>query len=96
MVEIYLVVSVAPIPLATLVNRDWGTVGSNYLKSLLALGFQGFLIMVCVAIYSALIAVIGTSDNLNAALWQQLGTSVLLVLMLFKTGAMAKSIFNSH
>jgi len=96
MIEIYLTVSVAPIPLATMVNREWGTVGNNYLKSLLALGFQGFLIMVCVAIYSALIAVIGTSDNLNAALWQQLGSSVLLVLMLFKTGAMAKGIFNAH
>lgn len=96
MIEIYLTVSVAPIPLATLVNREWGVVGSNYLKSLLALGFQGFLIMVCVAIYSALIAVIGTSDDLNAALWQQLGTSILLAFMLFKTGAMAKSIFNSH
>jgi hypothetical protein len=96
MIEIYLTVSVAPIPLATMVNREWGTVGNNYLKSLLALGFQGFLIMVCVAIYGALIAAIGTSDNLSAALWQQLGTSILLVLMLFKTGQMAKGIFNAH
>ena len=96
MIEIYLTVSVAPIPLATMVNREWGTVGNNYLKSLLALGFQGFLIMVCVAIYSALIAVIGTSDNLNAALWQQLGTSILLVLLLFKTGQMSKGIFQAH
>ena len=96
MIEIYLVTSVAPIPMATMVNREWGQMGQNYLRSLFALGFQGFLIIVCVAIYAVLIQSIATTDNISAAMWTSMGYTVLLCFTLFKTSSMAKSIFNTH
>lgn len=55
MIENYLVTSIGPIPMATLANREWGSIGQNYLRSLLALSFQDFLIIICVAIYAVLI-----------------------------------------
>ena len=96
MIEIYLTVSVAPIPLATMVNREWGSMGNNYLKSLFALGFQGFLIMICIAIYSVLIQGIGAADSVHAAIWGVAGYTVLLCFTLFKTGGLAKSLFGAH
>ena len=96
MIEIYLYVSVAPIPYATLTNRDWGTVGTNYLKGLLALAFQGFFIMVCVAIYAVLVGTIALAPNIHSALWSVAGYTVILCFSLFKTGSLAKSIFNTH
>ena len=96
MIEIYLVTSVAPIPMATMCNREWGQMGQNYLRSLLALGFQAFLIIVCVAIYAALVGHIAVSDDISYAIWTCMGYTVLLCFCLFKTGSMAKSVFNSH
>lgn len=96
MIEIYLVTSIAPIPMATMMNREWGQTGQNYLRSLLALGFQAFLIVVCVAIYAALIGNITASDNISYAIWTCMGYTVLLCFTLFKTGSMAKSIFHAH
>ena len=96
MLEIYLMVSMAPIPLATMTNRDWGTMGSNYLKSLFALGFQGFLIMVCVAIYAALVQAIPTAANAHLAIWTVLGYTILLTFCLFKTGSLSKAIWSAH
>ena len=96
MIEIYLVTSVAPIPMATMVNREWGQMGQNYLRSLLALGFQAFLIIVCVAIYAALVNNITVSDDISYAIWTCMGYTVLLCFTLFKTGSLAKSVFNSH
>jgi len=96
MIEIYLTVSVAPIPLSTIVNREWGSIGHNYLKGLFALAFQGFLIMVCVAIYAILLQGITTADNIHMAAWGCAGMSVLLCFTLFKTGSMAKSLFAAH
>ena len=96
MIEIYLVTSIGPIPFATMSNREWSGVGQNYLKSLIALGFQAFLIMICVGIYAVLIQEISTSDNLSAAIWGCMGYTVLLCFTLFKTGSMAKSLFGTH
>jgi len=96
MLEIYLTVSVAPIPLATMVNREWGQVGNNYLKALLAVAFQGFLIMVCVAIYAVLVGSIATAANIHVAIWTVVGYTTLLCFMLLKTGGLAKSIFSAH
>ena len=96
MIEIYLVTSVAPIPMATMVNRGWGQMGQNYLRSLLALGFQAFLIIVCVAIYAALVNNIAVSDDISYAIWTCMGYTVLLCFTLFKTGSLAKSVFNAH
>jgi hypothetical protein len=96
MIEIYLTVSVAPIPFATMANREWGQIGNNYLKSLFALAFQGFLIMACVAIYAALVQNIPAAGNVHAAIWMTVGYSVLLCFALFKTGSMAKSVFSAH
>lgn len=91
-----LVTSIGPIPFATMSNREWSGVGQNYLKSLIALGFQAFLIMICVGIYAVLIQEISTSDNLSAAIWGCMGYTVLLCFTLFKTGSMAKSLFGTH
>ena len=96
MIEIYLVTSVGPIPMATMVNREWGCMGQNYLRSLLALAFQAFLIMVCVGIYAVLVQNIATETDIIKAVWTTLGYTVLLCFTLFKTGSLAKSIFNAH
>jgi len=96
MLEIYLMTSLGPIPLATMVNREWGSMGQNYLKSLLALGFQAFLIMVCVGIYAVLVQNIATETDIIAAIWACMGYTVLLCFTLFKTGSLSKAIFNAH
>ena len=96
MIEIYLVTSLAPIPMATMLNREWGSMGQNYLRSLLALGFQAFLIIVCVAIYAVLVQNISTLEDIAAAIWTCLGYTVLLCFCLFKTSSLAKGIFNAH
>lgn len=96
MLEIYLMTSLGPIPLATMINREWGGMGQNYLRSLLALAFQAFLIMVCVGIYAVLVQSIATDADISSAIWSCLGYTVLLCFTLFKTGSLAKSIFNAH
>ena len=96
MIEIYLVTSLAPIPMATMMNREWGSMGQNYLRSLLALGFQAFLIIVCVAIYAVLVRNISTTSDISAAIWTCLGYTVLLCFCLFKTSSLAKGVFNAH
>ena len=96
MIEVYLTTSVGPIPLATMINRDWGHTGQNYLKSLFALAFQAFLIMVCVGIYSVLVRNIGTTGDISGAIWACMGYTVLLCFALFKTGSLSKSLFGAH
>lgn len=96
MIEIYLTVSVAPIPFSTMANREWGAMGTNYLRALFALGFQGFLILICIAIYAVLVQSIPTSGSIHGAIWGTAGYTVLLACALFKTGSLSKSIFNAH
>lgn len=96
MVEIYLVTSIAPIPMAAMTGREWGSMGQNYLRSLFALGFQGFLIMVCVGIYAVLVQSIAISGDPISAIWTCMGYTVLLCFTLLKTGSLAKSVFNAH
>ena len=96
MIEIYLMTSLAPIPFATVGNKELGHMGHNYFKSLLAVAFQGFLILVCVAIYAVLIQGIATSGDPIGAVWTVMGYTVLLCFTLFKTGSLAKSIFGAH
>jgi len=96
MIEIYLVTSIAPIPMATMLGKEWGGMGQNYLRSLLALGFQAFLIIVCVAIYAVLVQNITSMDDISAAIWTCMGYTVLLCFCLFKTSSLAKSVFNAH
>ena len=96
MIEIYLMVSLAPIPFATFGNREQSMIGQNYLRSLFALGFQGFLIMVCVGIYAVLIQTVAFSTDIIGSLWGVMGYTILLAFTLFKTGAVAKSILHAH
>ena len=96
MIEIYMGTSVAPIPMASMMNREWGQMGQNYLRSLFALGFQAFLIMVCVAIYATLVQSIAITDDVSSAVWTCIGYTVLLCFTLFKTSSLAKSVFNAH
>ena len=96
MIEIYLMTSLAPIPFATSANREAGHMGQNYFKSLFAVGFQGMLIMVCVAIYAVLVQSIATDGDMMNAIWTCVGYTVLLCFVLFKTGSLSKSIFGAH
>lgn len=96
MVEIYLMASLAPIPFATFGNHEQSHTGQNYLRSLFALGFQGFLIMICVGIYAVLIQNLSFSDNIISSIWGVMGYTVLLAFTLFKTGSLAKSVFAAH
>lgn len=96
MIEIYLYISVAPVPFATLSNREWGSIGNNYIKGLCALAFQGFFIMVCVGIYSVLVSSVAVASNLHTALWSVAAYTVILCFSLFKTGSLAKSVLNAH
>lgn len=96
MVEIYLATALAPIPMATMMGKEWGGMGQNYLRSLFALGFQAFLIIVCVAIYAVLVRGIATEDNIIAAIWTCVGYTVLLCFTLFKTGSLSKQVFQAH
>lgn len=96
MIEIYLVISIAPIPMATMLGKEWGGMGQNYLRSLFALGFQAFLIIVCVAIYAVLVQNIAVDTDISAAIWTCMGYTVLLCFTLFKTGSLAKSLFAAH
>lgn len=84
MIEIYLVTSVAPVPMAAMMGKEWGGMGQNYLRSLLALGFQAFLIIVCVAIYAVLVQNIALEDDIIMAIWSCVGYTVLLCFTLFK------------
>jgi hypothetical protein len=96
MVEIYLYISVAPVPCATVTNREWGSIGTNYFKGLCALAFQGFFIMVCVGIYAVLVNAVSVTGNLHSALWSVMAYTVILCFSLLKTGNLAKSIWNAH
>ena len=96
MVEIYLMTSLAPIPFATFGNREQSQIGQNYLRSLFALGFQGFLIIICVGIYAVLVQSVAFSEDIIASIWGVMGYTVLLCFTLFKTGSLAKSVFRAH
>ena len=96
MIEIYLYISVSPIPFATWTNKEWGSIGSNYFKGLFALAVQGFFIMVCVAIYAVLVSSVTVAGNLHSALWSVAAYTVILCFSLFKTGGLAKSVINAH
>lgn len=96
MIEIYIVISVAPIPFSTFTNREWGSIGNNYVRSLLALGFQGFFMMVCVGIYAVLIQGFTVTTDLHTTLFSIAAYTVILCFTLFKTGSISKSIFNAH
>ena len=96
MIEIYLMTSMAPIPFATFGNKDQSMMGMNYIKSLFALAFQGFLIMICVGIYAVLITGVAFTSDITGSLWSVMGFTVLLAFTLFKTGTLAKSILHAH
>ena len=96
MIEIYLMVSLAPIPFSTFGNREQSQIGQNYLRSLFAIGFQGFLIIICVGIYAVLVQSVAFSDDIIASIWGVMGYTVLLCFTLFKTGGLAKSVFSAH
>ena len=96
MIEIYLYTSVAPIPFATMTNKEWGNIGNNYLKGLFALAFQGFFMLVCVGIFSVLVNAMTISTNLHGAMFSVAAYTVVLAFSLFKTGSLSKSIFNAH
>lgn len=96
MIEIYLMTSLAPIPFATFGNSEQSMMGQNYLKSLFALGFQGFLIMICLGIYAVLIQTVSFTADIAGSLWSVMGFTILLAFVLFKTGSLSKSILNAH
>lgn len=96
MMEIYLMTSLAPIPFSTFGNREQSHIGQNYLRALFALGFQGFLIMICISIYAVLVQTVAFTDNIIGSIWGVMGYTVLLCFALFKTGSLAKSVMSAH
>jgi hypothetical protein len=96
MMEIYLMTSLAPIPFSTFGNREQSHIGQNYLRALMALGFQGFLIMICIAIYAVLVQTVAFTDDIIGSIWGVMGYTVLLCFSLFKTGSLAKSVMSAH
>ena len=88
--------SVGPVPFATFMNREWGNIGTNYVRGLVALGLQGFLIMICLGIYAVLVNALTLGGDLHSAIWSCAAYTVLLCFSLFKTGSVAKSILNAH
>ena len=96
MLEIYLMTSLAPIPMATLANREQSMVGQNFFRSILALAFQGFLMMVCIGIYALLIQSFSVSGDMLKDFWKVVGYTILLAFSLFKTGSLSKGILNAH
>ena len=96
MVEIYIYCSIGAIPFATMTNREWGQMGNNYLRGLVALGMQGFFIMVCVAVYTVLVGGIGSGTSIHTAIWKCAGYTMLLCFSLFKTSSVSRAIFNAH
>ena len=96
MIEIYLYISVAPVPFATLGNREWGNIGTNYVKALVALAFQGFFIMVCAGIYAALVASVTVANNIHTALWSIVAYTIVLCYSMLKTSSLSRSIFHAH
>lgn len=96
MIEIYLYISVAPVPFATLGNREWGNIGTNYVKALVALAFQGFFIMVCVGIYAALVASVTVANNIHTALWSIVAYTIVLCYSMLKTSSLSRSIFHAQ
>lgn len=96
MIEIYMAISLAPIPFSTFGSREHRPIGQNYLRSLFALGFQGFLILICVGIYAVLIQNVAISDDVVASVWGIVGYTVLLCFTLFKSSSLARSVFNAH
>lgn len=96
MIEIYLTVSVSPIPFATMTNREWGNIGTNYFRTIFALGFQGFFMMICVAIYAVLVNNMIIAENIHSALFSIAAYTVILCLSLLKTGSLSRSLFGAH
>lgn len=96
MIEIYLASSIAAIPLATMANKEWGQIGNNYLRSLAALGIQGFFIMVCVGIYAVLVGSITISSDIHTTVFSILSYTVILCFALIKTSGLSKSVMNAH
>ena len=96
MIEIYCVCSVAPIPFATMANKEWGQMGQNYLRGLFALGLQGFFLMICVGIYAVLVNNMVVAANVHTAIFSVAAYTVLLVFAMLKSGALAKSVLNAH
>ena len=96
MMEIYLMTSLAPIPFSTFGNREQSHIGQNYLRSLFALGFQGFLIMICIGIYAVMIQSVTFTDDIMMSIWGVMGYTVLLCFALFKTGSLARSVMSAH
>lgn len=95
-IEIFCYCSVAPIPFATFLNREWGQMGFNYARGIMALAFQAFFMMICFAVYYGLIANINMVTDITQSLFKTLGYSILLLFALFKTNSWSKSIFNAH
>lgn len=96
MIEICIYSSVAAIPFATMGNKEWGQIGNNYIRGLFSLGLQGLFLMVCLGIYSVLVKTIHVTTDIHTSIFAVLGYTVLLGIMMLRSGTLAKSIMNAH
>lgn len=95
MFEIYVYASVSAIPFATMGNKEWGQIGTNYIKGLFAIGLQGLFLIICLGIYAVLVKTIKITD-IHASTFMILGYALLLGLMMLRSGTLAKSVLNAH
>ena len=95
MIEIYIYCSVAAIPFSTMGNKEWGSIGTNYIKSLFALGLQGLFILIFFGIYAVLVKTVNFTD-IHTSILQVLAYGLILGVMMMKSGSIAKAILNSH
>ncbi len=99
-IEIFMRISIAPIPFATFFNRDLSSTGYNFVKSMVAVSLQAILIMVVIAIYrgtlSSIAVDVGSQEILMLFLIKILGINLTLVFMLFQTKRIADSILSVH
>ena len=95
MIEIYIYCSVAAIPFSTMGNKEWSNIGTNYIKTLFALGLQGLFILIFFGIYAVLVKTVNFTD-IHTSILQVLAYGLILGVMMMKSGSIAKAILNSH
>lgn len=107
MIEAFMYISIAPIPMSTFMNKEWGTIGNNWLRNLLAIAFQGVFIVVAIALFQTMFTVTlqgmlevdltdGASIDLYFNMILCIVWAIALCFTVFRSSSVSKSVFNAH
>lgn len=107
MIEAFMYISIAPIPMSTFMNKEWGTIGNNWLRNLLAIAFQGVFIVVAIALFQTMFTVTlqgmlevdltdGASIDLYFSMILCIVWAIALCFTVFRSSSVSKSVFNAH